>query len=46
MITNGVLTPIYSCLACHVYDPIYCKVMIIEIYDMQSKDMDVQCVMW
>jgi hypothetical protein len=33
-------------LACHVYDLIYYKVMIIVVYDTQSKDMNVQCVMW
>jgi hypothetical protein len=29
-----------------VHDPIYCKVMIIAIFDMQSKDTDIQCVLW
>ncbi len=33
-------------MACHVYDPFYCKVMTIVVYDMQSEDMKVQCILW
>jgi hypothetical protein len=33
-------------MACHVYDPTYCKVMFIAIYDMQSKDIKAQCIFW
>jgi len=33
-------------LTSHVYDSFYCKVMVIVICDMQSKDMKVECVMW
>ncbi len=32
--------------ACHVYDSFYYKVMTIVICDMQSEDMEIQCVMW
>jgi hypothetical protein len=31
-------------MACHIYDSIYCKVMMIVVYDMQSKDIKVQCI--
>jgi len=31
-------------MACHFYDLIYCKVMMIVVYDMQSKDTKVQCI--
>jgi hypothetical protein len=30
----------------HVYDSFYCKVMVIVICDIQSKDTEVECVMW
>jgi hypothetical protein len=33
-------------MACHVYNPIYVRVMTIAIYDMQSKDIDFQILMW
>jgi hypothetical protein len=33
-------------LTYHVYDPFYCKVMMIVICDMQFEDMKVQCIMW
>jgi hypothetical protein len=35
-------------LAYHVcdYDSIYYKMTTIDVYNMQSKDIDVQCVMW
>jgi hypothetical protein len=36
----------WTIMACHVYDPIYCKVMMIVVYDMQFKDTEVQCIMW
>jgi hypothetical protein len=29
-------------MACHIYDSIYCKVIMIVVYDMQSKDTKVQ----
>jgi hypothetical protein len=38
---NGWMT-----LACHVYDLIYCKFMMIVICNMQLENMDAQCVMW
>jgi hypothetical protein len=28
------------------YKPMYCKVLTIAIYDMQSKSIEVQCAMW
>ncbi len=31
---------------CHVYDSFYYQIMTIIICDMQSKDTEVQCVMW
>jgi hypothetical protein len=33
-------------MACHIYDAIYYKVMTITICDMQSKDIEVQCILW
>ncbi len=33
-------------MAYHVYDSIYCKVMTIVVYDMQSKDTKAQCILW
>jgi hypothetical protein len=33
-------------MACHVYNPIYVRVIIIAVYDMQSKDIDSQILMW
>jgi hypothetical protein len=30
----------------HVHDPIYCKMIIIAIFYMQSKDTNTQCVLW
>ncbi len=36
----------WSTMAYHVYDPVYYKVMMIVFCDMQSKDMEVQCILW
>jgi len=33
-------------MACHVYDLAYYKVMMITICDMQSKDIEAQCMLW
>ncbi len=33
-------------IAYHIYDPIYCKVMMIAICDMQSEDVEAQCMLW
>jgi len=34
-------------MACHIYDSIYCKVMMIVVYDMQSKDIKFNAfIMW
>ncbi len=33
-------------MACHVYNPSYCKVMTITVYDMQFEDTKVQQIMW
>ncbi len=33
-------------MACHIYNPIYCKVMTIAICDMQSENMEIQCILW
>ncbi len=35
----------WTVVACHIYDSIYYKVMIITIYDIQSKSMEVECVL-
>jgi hypothetical protein len=32
----------WTIMACHVYNPTYCKVMTIKICDMQSKDIEAQ----
>jgi hypothetical protein len=32
--------------ACHVYNSVYYKVMTIMVCDMQSKDTEVQCIVW
>jgi hypothetical protein len=36
----------WTTMACHVYDPIYCKVMFIAIYDMKLEDTETQCIVW
>jgi hypothetical protein len=36
----------WTTMACHVYDSIYCRVMTIAIYDMQSEDAAAQSVLW
>jgi hypothetical protein len=36
----------WTTMACHVYDLIYCKVVMITVYNMQSKDTEAQCIMW
>ena len=36
----------WTTMACHVYDPIYCKVMTIAICDMQSEDTEAQMLLW
>ncbi len=33
-------------MACHVYDPMYCKVFTIAICNMQSESTKALCVMW
>jgi hypothetical protein len=33
-------------MAYHIYDPVYCNVMMIAVCDMQSKGMEVQCMLW
>jgi hypothetical protein len=33
-------------MACHVYNPIYVRVMTIVVYGMQLKDIDCQILMW
>ncbi len=36
----------WTTMACHIYDIFYCKVMMIMICDMQSKDIEAQCILW
>jgi hypothetical protein len=36
----------WTTMACHVYNHDYYKMMTIMIYDMQSKDIKVQQIMW
>jgi hypothetical protein len=36
----------WTTMACHVYDPIYCKITFIAICDMQSKDTKAQYILW
>jgi hypothetical protein len=36
----------WKTMACHVYNMIYCKVMMITICDMQFEDTEAQCIMW
>ncbi len=36
----------WTIMACHVYDPMYCKMLTIAICDMQSKDTEAQQLMW
>ena len=33
-------------MACHVYDSLYCKVMTIDVCDMQSEDCTAQVLFW
>jgi hypothetical protein len=33
-------------MACHVYDSTYCQVMTVVVYDMQSKDVAAQNILW
>jgi hypothetical protein len=35
----------WTTMAYHVYDLVYCKVMMIMVYDMQSKDTKVQSIL-
>jgi hypothetical protein len=37
---------VWTTMAYHVYDVVYCKVMTIAVYDMQLEDTKVQCIMW
>jgi hypothetical protein len=41
MLVQGWMT-----MACHIYNPFYCKVMTIMVCDIKSKDTQVQCIMW
>jgi hypothetical protein len=36
----------WTTITCHVYNLVYCKVMIIVICDMQSEDIEAQQIMW
>ncbi len=36
----------WTTMAYHIYDLVYYKVLAITINDMQSKSVEVQCVMW
>ncbi len=36
----------WTTMACHVYDLAYYKVMTIVIFDMQSKDIETQQIVW
>jgi hypothetical protein len=36
----------WTTMACHVYNPVYCKVTMIMVSDMQSMDTKAQCIMW
>jgi hypothetical protein len=36
----------WTTMACHVYDPIYFRVMTIVMFDMQVKDVEFQVLMW
>jgi len=36
----------WTTMAYHVFDPFYCKVMTITIYDMQYEDTEAQCILW
>ncbi len=36
----------WTTMACHVYNLVYYKVFTIIIYNMQSKSIEAQCVMW
>jgi hypothetical protein len=31
-------------MACYIYDPLYFKVMRIAVYNMQSEDTKVECI--
>ena len=36
----------WTTMACHVYEPSFCKVMTIAICDMKIEDVDSQVIMW
>jgi hypothetical protein len=36
----------WATMACHIYDLVYYKVMMIAVSDMQFEDMEVQCILW
>jgi len=36
----------WTTMACHVYDPIYFRVMTIVMFDMQVKDVEFKVFMW
>jgi hypothetical protein len=33
-------------MAFHIYDLVYCKVMIITVRDMQFENKEAQCILW
>ncbi len=33
-------------MGCHIYNLVYYKVMMITVYDMQSEDIESQCILW
>jgi hypothetical protein len=36
----------WTTMACHMYNAAYCKIMTIDVCDMQLEDTKVQCIMW
>jgi hypothetical protein len=36
----------WTTITYHVYDLVYCKVVTITVYNMQSEDIEVQCILW
>jgi hypothetical protein len=46
MLNNVKCAQGWTTMASHVYNVVYCKVMIIVVCDMQFEDMEAQCILW
>jgi hypothetical protein len=35
----------WTTMACHIYNPVYYKVMTIAVCDIESKNMEIRCIL-